>query len=65
MGPIIQSVYPSFPSDHPPIFGSIQQCLMRRENGSILRNFFLKKREKHDFGPLTDQLKENWRMVRL
>jgi hypothetical protein len=38
---------------------------MRKENGSIFseEDFFLKKGQKHDFGPLTLQLRDNWRMV--
>ncbi|PKY29828.1 P-loop containing nucleoside triphosphate hydrolase protein [Rhizophagus irregularis] len=64
LGPIIQNTYPVFPPDHPLIFGSIQQCLMRKSDGSVFNEkaFFLKKGQKHDFGPLTLQLRENWRM---
>ncbi|CAG8436837.1 10403_t:CDS:10 [Funneliformis mosseae] len=64
LGPIIQNTYPVFPPDHPLIFGSVQQCLMRREDGSVFHeeDFFLKKGQKHDFGPLTIQLRDNWRM---
>ncbi|CAI2164758.1 18981_t:CDS:10 [Funneliformis geosporum] len=64
LGPIIQNTYPIFPPDHPLIFGSVQQCLMRREDGSVFHeeDFFLKKGQKHDFGPLTIQLRDNWRM---
>ncbi|CAB4389659.1 unnamed protein product [Rhizophagus irregularis] len=64
LGPIIQNTYPIFPPDHPLIFGSIQQCLMRKGNGSVFseEDFFLKRGQKHDFGPLTLQLRDNWRM---
>ncbi|CAB4409234.1 unnamed protein product [Rhizophagus irregularis] len=61
LGPIIKNSYPTFHSDHPLIFGSIQQCLMRREDRSIIHVENLKE-QKYDFGPLTTQLKENWRM---
>lgn len=65
MGPILRATYPTFPLDHPLIFGSILQCLMRKENGNVIheKDFILKKGQKHNFGPLTAQLKENWRMV--
>ncbi len=38
---------------------------MRKETGSVFHedDFFLKKGQKHDFGPLTIQLRDNWRMV--
>ncbi|PKC66649.1 P-loop containing nucleoside triphosphate hydrolase protein [Rhizophagus irregularis] len=61
LGPIIKNSYPKFPYDHPLIFGSIQQCLMRRKDGSIMHEEDLKE-QKYDFGHLTTQLKENWRM---
>ncbi|RGB34330.1 P-loop containing nucleoside triphosphate hydrolase protein [Rhizophagus diaphanus] len=61
LGPIVKNSYPKFPYDHPLIFGSIQQCLMRRKDGSIMHEEDLKE-QKYDFGPLTTQLKENWRM---
>ncbi|CAB4386394.1 unnamed protein product [Rhizophagus irregularis] len=61
LGPIIKNSYPTFHSDHPLIFGSIQQCLMRREDRSIIHEENLKE-QKYDFGPLTTQLKENWQM---
>ncbi|RIA86476.1 hypothetical protein C1645_829252 [Glomus cerebriforme] len=60
-GPIIKNSYPAFPSDHLLIFGLIQQCLMQKDNGFIVQEKDLKER-KHDFGPLTIQLKENWRI---
>ncbi|CAG8586544.1 6755_t:CDS:10, partial [Racocetra fulgida] len=59
------NTYPIYGDNHPLIFGSIQQCLMRKEDGSIFNNgdySFLKKGQKHDFGPCTLQLKDNWRM---
>ncbi|CAG8472272.1 33118_t:CDS:2, partial [Racocetra persica] len=64
LGPIIKNTYPTFPDDHPFIFGSIQQCLMRKENGTSFNegNFFLEKGQKHEYGPCTLQLKDNWRM---
>ncbi|CAG8650801.1 7680_t:CDS:10, partial [Acaulospora colombiana] len=64
LGPIIQNSYPVFPDDHPLIFGSIQQCLMRKEDGKVFReeDFFLRIGKKHDFGPSTIQLPDNWRM---
>ncbi|CAG8439802.1 2567_t:CDS:10 [Acaulospora morrowiae] len=64
LGPIIQNSYPVFPNDHPLIFGSIQQCLMRREDGTVFKemDFFLKRGKKYDFGPSTIQLTDNWRM---
>ncbi|RIA89830.1 hypothetical protein C1645_806056 [Glomus cerebriforme] len=64
LGPIIQNTYPIFPPDHPLIFGSVQQCLMRKKSGAVFNeeDFFLKKGQKHDFGPLTLQLRDNWRM---
>jgi len=61
---IIKNSYPALLSDHPLIFGSIQQCLMRKKDGSIIREEDLKE-QNYDFGPFTTQLKENWRMVRL
>lgn len=36
---------------------------MRRKDGSIMHEEDLKE-QKYDFGHLTTQLKENWRMVR-
>ncbi|CAJ0765283.1 866_t:CDS:2, partial [Entrophospora sp. SA101] len=41
-----------------------QKCLMRKEDGSVFKveDFFLKKGQKHNFGPCTIQLQENWRM---
>ncbi|CAG8482670.1 10470_t:CDS:10, partial [Racocetra fulgida] len=65
LGPIIKNTYPTFPDDHPFIFGSIQQCLMRKENGTSFNegNFFLEKGQKHEYGPCTLQLKDNWRML--
>ncbi|RUS26791.1 AAA domain-containing protein [Jimgerdemannia flammicorona] len=64
LGPILQNDYPVLPDDQPLLFGSIQQCLMRKANGRVLGNdtFFLRKGHKHDFGPCTIQLKDNWRM---
>ncbi|CAG8499418.1 25214_t:CDS:10, partial [Cetraspora pellucida] len=64
LGPIIQNTYPVFSDNHPLILGSIQQCLMRKEDGSTFdeSDFFLNKGQKHDFGPCTLQLKDNWRM---
>ncbi|CAG8715862.1 20934_t:CDS:10, partial [Dentiscutata erythropus] len=63
LGPIIQNTYPIYGDNHPLIFGSIQQCLMRKEDGSIFNeNPFLEKGQKHDFGPCTLQLRDNWRM---
>ncbi|KAF0444406.1 P-loop containing nucleoside triphosphate hydrolase protein [Gigaspora margarita] len=64
LGPIIQNKYPDFSENHPLILGSIQQCLMRKEDGSIFNegDFFIKKGEKRDFGPCTLMLKDNWRM---
>ncbi|GBC07119.1 hypothetical protein RclHR1_07270004 [Rhizophagus clarus] len=60
LGPIIKNPnsYPTFPCDHPLLFGSIQQCLMRRNNGSIIHD----NSRNHDFGPHIKQLTENWRM---
>ncbi|RIB26034.1 hypothetical protein C2G38_2164525 [Gigaspora rosea] len=63
LGPIIQNTYPIYGDNHPLIFGSIQQCLMRKEDGSIFNeSSFLEKGQKHDFGPCTLQLRDNWRM---
>ncbi|CAH1760618.1 8372_t:CDS:10, partial [Entrophospora sp. SA101] len=64
LGPIIQNTYPVFPDDHPLVFESVQKCLMRKEDGSVFKveDFFLKKGQKHNFGPCTIQLQENWRM---
>ncbi|PKC06025.1 hypothetical protein RhiirA5_501686, partial [Rhizophagus irregularis] len=63
-GPILRATYPTFPLNHPLIFGSILQCLMRKENGNVIHeeNLILREGQKHNFGPLTAQLKENWRM---
>ncbi|CAB4398827.1 unnamed protein product [Rhizophagus irregularis] len=63
-GPILRATYPTFPLNHPLIFGSILQCLMRKENGNVIHeeNLILREGQKHNFGPLTVQLKENWRM---
>jgi hypothetical protein len=38
---------------------------MRREDGRVCGSgdFFLGKGSRHDFGPSTIQLKDNWRMV--
>ncbi|CAG8514639.1 43143_t:CDS:10 [Gigaspora margarita] len=64
LGPIIQNKYPDFSENHPLILGSIQQCLMKKEDCSIFNegDFFIKKGEKRDFGPCTLMLKDNWRM---
>ncbi|CAG8510864.1 10605_t:CDS:10, partial [Dentiscutata erythropus] len=40
LGPIIKNTYPAFSDDHPLIFGSIQQCLMRKNCN--LNSFFKK-----------------------
>ncbi|CAB5368504.1 unnamed protein product [Rhizophagus irregularis] len=63
-GPILQATYPTFSLNHFLIFGSILQCLMRKENGNVIHeeNLILREGQKHNFGPLTAQLKENWRM---
>ncbi|CAG8504339.1 2545_t:CDS:10 [Diversispora eburnea] len=46
------------------VAGDHMQCLMRRENGSVFKeeDFFLKQGQKHNFGPSTIQLPDNWRM---
>ncbi|RIB13284.1 hypothetical protein C2G38_1747950 [Gigaspora rosea] len=65
LGPIIQNTsHPAFSDDHPLIFGSTQQCLMRKVGDPSFNedDFFLKKGQNHDYGPCTLQLKENWRM---
>ncbi|CAG8643149.1 9136_t:CDS:2, partial [Cetraspora pellucida] len=64
LGPIIQNTYPIYGDNHPLIFGSIQQCLMRRDDGFTFNGdySFLEKGQKHDFGPCTLQLRDNWRM---
>ncbi|POG75871.1 hypothetical protein GLOIN_2v1561300 [Rhizophagus irregularis DAOM 181602=DAOM 197198] len=63
-GPILQATYPTFSLNHFLIFGSILQCLMRKENGNVIHeeNLILREEQKHNFGPLTAQLKENWKM---
>ncbi|KAI9243296.1 P-loop containing nucleoside triphosphate hydrolase protein [Phascolomyces articulosus] len=64
LGPILQNSYPKLPSNEPLLFGSIQQCLMRTESNESIspQQFLLQKGTKHDFGPNTIQLKDNWRM---
>ncbi|CAG8644517.1 16059_t:CDS:2, partial [Dentiscutata heterogama] len=64
LGPIIQNTYPVFSDNHPLILGSIQQCLMRKEDGSIFNeeDFFHKRGQNRDFGPCTLKLRDNWRM---
>ncbi|KAI8578590.1 hypothetical protein K450DRAFT_246575 [Umbelopsis ramanniana AG] len=64
LGPILQNEYPLLQKDQPLLFGSIQQCLMRRKDGRVCGSgdFFLGKGSRHDFGPSTIQLKDNWRM---
>lgn len=67
LGPILQNEYPLLQQDQPLLFGSIQQCLMRRRDGRVCGSgdFFLGKGSRHDFGPSTIQLKDNWRMVNI
>ncbi|CAG8808849.1 39004_t:CDS:2, partial [Gigaspora margarita] len=64
LGPIIHNAYPIFQDKHPLIFGSIQQCLMRKEDGTSFNgDFFLnEKGSERDYGPYTLQLNDNWRM---
>ncbi|KAI9484677.1 hypothetical protein BDB00DRAFT_125339 [Zychaea mexicana] len=64
LGPILQNTYPKLPLDEPLLYGSIQQCLMRTESNESIppQVFLLQKGARHDFGPNTIQLKDNWRM---
>ncbi|KAI8137501.1 hypothetical protein BJV82DRAFT_339605 [Fennellomyces sp. T-0311] len=61
LGPILKL---EFPRTEPPLYGSIQSCLMRTDDNVSVNPeaFLLNNSEAFAFGPNTIQLKDNWRM---
>ncbi|KAI9207287.1 uncharacterized protein BJ171DRAFT_596851 [Polychytrium aggregatum] len=65
LSPVLRGSYPAFgASDSDPLlFGSIMDCVLRTSDGkSVVRQSFLPTKGS-DFGPFTQMLMENFRMV--